>query len=236
MTKLKKQREQYALDRFLSCSNLDLKLNSIDDDRETPDFVLYCDNQTISLEHTGFINKRQKEVEQFRKRIIGKAKSIFETTYNTKLSVGFNFSNIEMNTKIKSEDFFVQMLADMVSEIYVLNKERDFYVSTKINKRENKYIRNISVNNDRRIYPWEITGAYLVEPADLQVLQSIIDEKSELIKKYNVEVDEKWLLIEAGMGNKSSGYSFEHKKGLLKRQDFERVFFFDSGVKEYLEL
>lgn len=195
------------------------------------------EDKSVSVEHTRFMNSQQKKIEEFRNDIIKKAQKQFHEKYGDVLSVQFNFSNNPIVTsKKKGKSYYSSMLLDLVLSIYEKNKGRDFVISTKLNGIENKYINRISLNNTRYIFPWETMGAFLVEYADLDLVQSIIDNKSTMIPKYSFETQEKWLLIEAGVGYKSSGYRFEHITDQLDKKNFDKIYFLDYNPSEIIEI
>ena len=136
-----------------------------------------------------------------------------------------------------SKQYYVDMLFDMVNKIYQANKTRHFQVSTARLKRENKYIDSLTVQSDTTWSNWQSSGAFLVKPADYEQVQKHIDKKSDLVPTYPIDIDEKWLVIIAGIGNRSSGFRFDLLDGsMLSRKRFDRVFFFDNRSEEIVEL
>ncbi|MEM6734563.1 MAG: hypothetical protein AAF620_00715 [Bacteroidota bacterium] len=236
MTRIKQKHvERYVLGNFLE--NIDLQIPIIGiDNFESPDFVLKCPNRKISVEHTRYIHPKHKQIEEFRKKIIDTAKEKFESIHSQPLRVFFHYSRRIMDTKINPKSYYVDLLVQMVENIYLSNKDRNFVVSTKRNKRENIYIDRVSISNDIDRNLWQWIGAHLVEFADLDKLQKIINAKSMLTGKYQIETDEKWLLIEASKGFKSSSYRFDHIiRGELQKGEFDRVFLFDCGPGDIFE-
>ncbi len=85
--------EREVLDRFLSSLEEELYIVRIDDERETPDFILYGANRNISIEHIRYVHERHKGIEEFRKRLISMAKLKLETLYMNEECIHFIFSN-----------------------------------------------------------------------------------------------------------------------------------------------
>ncbi len=224
--------ERYVLDEFLRIAKLEIPIIGIDE-LETPDFILKCPNKKISVEHTKFLDSKQRKIEEFRKEVIDDAKRKFEKCHSENLNVYFHYTRKEMNIKHQPKSYFVDLLFNIVHDIYIMNKDREFYVSTKKSHIENQYFDRISVSNDTHSNSWQWIGGHLVEFAEIGELQKIIDKKAKLISDYQDSVDEKWLLIEAGKGYKSSSYRFNQivKDNIIKN-GFDKIFLFDSGTKE----
>ncbi|MCB0446256.1 MAG: hypothetical protein KDD03_01855 [Gelidibacter sp.] len=233
-----KRLERLSLERLLYNDKIRLYPQIQDLENDPPDFILMFDDKIVSVEHTSFMNKHQKKIEEFRKEIIKEAQKQFEDIYGKVLSVQFNFSNVPIKTtKNKGRNYYVSMLFNLVLDIYEKNMDRSFTVSTKFNGVENEYINRVYLTNTRDIFPWETMGAFMVQPADLDIVQNIIDSKSSMIPKYCIEdTDERWLLIEAGIGYKSSGYSFEHIADQLNKRGFDKIYFLDYNPDNILEI
>ncbi|WP_299111416.1 hypothetical protein [uncultured Winogradskyella sp.] len=238
MTRIKQKVSEYnALIRFLNMISETPKIQGINEGEDPPDYVVTFKHKVVSIEHTRFMNKSQKQIEEFRKSIIIDAQNEFEKIYGKTLSVQFNFSNEPMRTtKDKPKSYYTKILLDLVLEIYEINKERNFSISTKLNSIENKFINSITISNQREIFPWETCGAFLVQKADFKVLQNIIYKKSEDVKKYKTRCDENWLLIEAGIGNKSTGYYFDDISDELQKENFDKIFLMDYRAEQFLEV
>lgn len=237
MTRIKqKLAERYVLTAFLEKVDLKIPIIGIDE-IESPDFILKCPGKKIAVEHTRFIHPKNKQIEQFRKIVIDKAKELFEDKYSQPLRVFFSYSRRTMDIKENSESHYVNLLFKTVEEIFLNNKDRNFLISTKKNQKENLYFDRISVSNDLDRNLWQWIGAHLVEFAELGKLQDIINRKSNLIPNYQIETDERWLLIEGGKGYKSSSYRFDHlAEGQISKNSFNRIFLFDVGSEELFEI
>lgn len=230
----KKQRERYVIEKFFSHESLGLLVRNIAN-REKPDFQVNLFRDKISVELTQLINTKQKQVESFRKRIIKKAENKFLVDFATSFRVWITFSNYPMNTREHDETYFVDLIYNLVRDIYLCNQGRDFTVRTNRSKVENKYIDCIHITTE--ISPaWESSGAYIVEYADIEWIQAVIAKKSKLISQYMDTYDQNWLVMEASIGNKSSGYRFEHLSGKLDRERFDRVFIFESFPNNLIEI
>lgn len=235
--KAQKRIEWASLERFLYNPKSLLLPSNIEDGHDPPDFVLTFPDKKVSVEHTQFMNSEQKRIEEFRKSIIDLAREKFEEKYGKVLSVQFNFTDKPIKTsKEKDKMFNADILLDLVLSIYEKNRDREFYISTKFNRKENEYIRHIYLNNQREIFPWETVGAFFVQYADLEILQKMINKKSSIISSYKMSVDEKWLLIEAGIGHKSSGYQFKNITNQLDKKLFDKIVFLDYRANEFVEI
>jgi hypothetical protein len=232
-----KKIEKREVIEFISNPKLELIVTSVKDS-ETPDFIIeILDNSKISIEHTRFINAKNKQIEVFRKWIIDEAKALFEKEFNVALDVYIHFSRYPMNVSDYPKKFYINLLYNLIKDVYLSNHTRDFYISTNRLKKENKYIDSISVSNNATQNRWQSIGGFLVDYADLNEVQCLIDHKSSLISNYHQDVDEKWLLVIFGIGNKSSGYRFEHiSLENLSKNGFDRLFFYDSRARDYIEL
>ncbi|MGJ8665172.1 MAG: hypothetical protein ACSHW7_02300 [Patiriisocius sp.] len=203
--------------------------------REKPEFRVDLIDKKVSIELTQLINSRQKKIEAFRKKIIKDAEQKFISKFGSSFRVWVTFSNYQMNTKEHDLAYFVDLIFNTVSNIYTSNKGREFTVKTKRNSRENKYIDSIHVTT--QISPaWESAGEFLVDYVDIEWIQSIITRKASLITDYDAFFDENWLVMKAGIGNKSSGYRFDHIAEKLKKEKFDRVFIFESFPNELMEI
>jgi hypothetical protein len=62
----------------------------IDDTCETPDFILCTTDWNISIEHTRFVHERRWELQEFRRRLISKAKLKFKSIFEDKVCIHFS--------------------------------------------------------------------------------------------------------------------------------------------------
>lgn len=237
MTRIKQKKiERYILDEFLKYTMIKTTIVDIDE-METLDFILTCPNKKISVEHTKYLNSKLKKIEEFRKEVLNGAENKFKKNNNEALNVYFHYTQQKMDVKTYSKSYFVDLLHDTVYDIYAVNKDRKFYVSTKRNKIENEYFNKISVSNDTDNSLWQWIGAHRVEFADIKEIQKIIDRKSKLVNAYENLVDEKWLLIEAGKGHKSSSFRFDQLvRKSISIKCFDKVYLFDSTSREFFLL
>ena len=187
-------------------------------------------------EHTRYIDEGHKKIERYRQQIIDSARKRFEEEIGVNIQVSFRYSRNPMDRE-HPKQFYIDMLFDMVNDIYQANKTRNFRVTTHRLKVENKYIDSLTVQSDTTWSNWQSSGAFLVKPANFEEVQRYIDKKSALVPTYPIDIDKKWLVIIAGIGHRSSGFRFDLLDGtLLSRKQFDRVFFFDNRSEEIVEL
>lgn len=227
--------ELRQIEKFISSEKHELYFTNLEA-FETPDFIAKTLDKKIAIEHTRYIDGNQKKVETFRKQIIDEARDKFKQEIGVDLQVSFGYSNNPMD-KEHSKQYYIDMLFNMVNEIYQVNKNRKFRVSTLRTKIENKYIDRIAVDSETTWNNWQSSGAYLVKPADYKAVQKYIDKKSSLVTSYPEGIDEKWLVIIAGIGYRSSGFRFDLLDNTtLSRKQFDKVFFFDDRTEEIIQL
>lgn len=217
--------EKRQIENFLLCNHTGLKFINLEAD-ETPDFIATTVDRLIGIEHTRFIDSNNRKIEQHRQDVLNKARERFEREVGVDLECWFRYSDIPMG-KENTKQFYIDLLFELVNEIYQTNKARSFRVSTKRYEVENDYFDSISVSSDTSWSNWQSVGAFLVRPVNYYEVQEYIDRKSLLINQYPNEIQEKWLVIVAGLGNRSSGFRFDLlDKGNLSRKQFDKVFFF----------
>ena len=227
--------ERSQIERFISNKDHGIHFTSLSEN-ETPDFIAKTLEKKIAIEHTRYIDGEHKKIEHYRQQIIDGARKRFEDEIGVNIQVSFSYSRNPMD-KEYSKQYDVDLLFDMVNKIYQANKTRNFRVSTARMKIENKYIDSLTVQSDTTWSNWQSSGAFFVKPADYEQVQKHIDKKSDLVPTYPIDIDEKWLVIIAGIGNRSSGFRFDLLDGsILSRKRFDRVFFFDNRSEEIVEL
>ncbi|WP_373056370.1 hypothetical protein [Zunongwangia sp. H14] len=227
--------ERRQIEKFISNKSHGIDFILLEE-YETPDFIAKTLDTKISIEHTRYIDEKNKMIERYRQQIIDAARERFEREVGVNLQVSFRYSHNPMDKEHKKQ-FYIDMLFDMVNKIYQVNKEYKFRVSTSKMKVENKYIDSLTVQSETTWSNWQSTGAFLVKPADYKQVQKYIDKKSALICNYPIDIDEKWLVIIAGIGYRSSGFRFDLLDcSNLSRKKFNRVFFFDERTEKIIEL
>lgn len=227
--------ELRQIEKFISSEKHGLYFTNLEA-FETPDFIAKTLDKRIAIEHTRYIDGYLKKVETFRKQVIDAAGNKFKQEVGADLEVWIRYSNNKMG-KDNPKHYYVDMMFNMVNDIYQVNKGRKFRVSTHKAKVENKYIDSLTVNSETTWNNWQSVGAYLVKPADYKVVQEYIDKKSSLVTSYPQDIDERWLVIIAGIGHRSSGFRFDLLDNTtLSQRQFDKVFFFDDRTEEIIQL
>ena len=236
MTRIRaKEIEQLQIERFISNVKHGIIFQTLEAS-ETPDFTAETTDKIISIEHTRFINNQSKMIEVYRQSIIDAARLKFEDKYDVELQCMFRYSDAVMD-KQYSKKHYIDLFFNLVETIYLANKERDFRVSTKHCKLENEFVDSINVSSDTTWSNWQSVGAYLVKPIDYKDVQRVINHKASLITQYPNNIDEKWLVIIAGLGHRSSGYRFDLlDRSSIDKNGFDRIYFFDDRSEDTIEI
>ncbi|GER60098.1 hypothetical protein ULMA_22060 [Patiriisocius marinus] len=236
MTRIRaKEIEQLQIERFISNVKHGIIFQTLEAS-ETPDFTAETTDKIISIEHTRFINNQSKMIEVYRQSIIDAARLKFEDKYDVELQCMFRYSDAVMD-KRHSKNHYIDLFFSLVETIYLANKGRDFRVSTKHCKLENEFVDSINVSSDTTWSNWQSVGAYLVKPIDYKDVQLVINHKASLITQYPNNIDEKWLVIIAGLGHRSSGYRFDLlDRSSIDKNGFDRIYFFDDRSEDTIEI
>ncbi|CAL2104157.1 conserved protein of unknown function [Tenacibaculum sp. 190130A14a] len=232
----KKEIERHQLIKFISNSELKLRVSNIID-FETPDFILDIDGLKVSLEHTRLINPKLKQLESYREKIINNALKLFREKYDDELYVLMTFNNIKLKSGLKAEMEYSIEVFKLVETIYLNNKNFEFDISSKfLDSKVSNLIDSFSISNTRKFENWQHFGAYLVERVNIEWLQTIISKKEKNIKKYPEEYDENWLLLVSDFGTKASTHDFEHSDFDKLESNFDRVYIYNYMPDAYMRI
>ena len=220
----KKDLERRLLESFISNESLGLRVKSIEDS-ETPDFIIDEMTRIISIELTRLIHPKLIQIEAFHEKIVEAARLIFRERHNTNLRVLVNFCNTPIKCKASEFDSYVEQLCSLVETAYVNNKDFDFRLSSR-RRPVNHFIDSISISNDLYFENWQPFGAYRVDDVDTNWLKQRIKSKEDCISKYQRAFDEKWLLLVANFGHKSSTHGFDSLGASTFESSFDRIYLY----------
>lgn len=225
----KKISERHLLTKFISNPELNLRVTSIIDS-ETPDFIVKTTEKRISIELTSLINPDLRQVEAYRNKIIKQAENRFKERYNEDLYMLVTFDNIALNGGKESEHYYASELFNSIEQLYLTNRNFEFDITLKKDKRISDFIRHLHVTNRLGFNNWQHFGAHRVDWVKMEWLTKRIRTKEKNISKYKETFDENWLLLISNFGTKSSAHRFDFLDFKTIETEFEKIF-----VYKYME-
>jgi len=231
----KKVSERHLLTKFISSPGLDLKVTSITDS-EAPDFIIETVDKKISIELTGLINPDLRQVEAYRDKIIKQAESKFREKYNEDLYTLVTFENVDLNSGKNEEAKYADKLFTAIETLFLANKDFEFDITLKDDKRINEFISRLHINNRLGFNNWQHFGAYLVDFVKMEWLTERIIEKEKNLKKYKDNFDENWLLLSSNFGTKSSASRFDFLDFKEIKTDFDKIFVYKYMPNETITI
>lgn len=200
----KKDKEYNILRKFISHETHGLRIVNIEHS-ETPDFILHELNKTISVELTELRHQKLKQQESFQIKIVEAAWSKFREKYNANIQVLVNFSHVPIKANANEVKLYIKELHDLVERIWLNNRDYEFRLTNMGRSRKrNHWIDSISVNNVLDIEYWQPFGAFKVDRIDPSWIKKVIEGKEAMLDKYQKTFTERWLLMVANFGDKSS--------------------------------
>jgi hypothetical protein len=166
-------------------------------------------------------------VESLQDKIVNLAFEKFKEKYTARLTVYVNFLKGPLDAKNGGITRYVNELHDLVEQIYIVNKDYSFRVTTRGRKRPvNKFIDSITVFNEYNAENWQPFGAFKVNQIDPEWIQANIDQKERNLSKYAAAYQENWLLLVSNFGHKSSthDYYFLQQRGI--QTAFDQVYIY----------
>ncbi len=203
----KKTLETNILKRFLLHQKISVEPIPILPENEPPDFIIKLNSQKISIELTRLIRPRVSEIEAFSNRIIQLAHAKFKEKYNVSLMVSVNFTSAPLNGRGNKINTYVNRLYDLVEDTYLVNVNREFHYVSK-SKPVNDFVNSIVISNKPDINDWQLYGAFKADSPDIEWISKVIQRKESKIEKYREDFDEKWLVLVANFGYRSSTFDF----------------------------
>jgi hypothetical protein len=222
----KKDVEYNILRRFISHETHGLRIKDIEPS-ETPDFILHELHKTISVELTELRHQKLKQKESFQEKIVEAAWSKFRKKYNANIQVLVNFSDVPIKASANEVQRYVDELHDLVERIWLNNRDYEFRLTNMGRSRKrDHWIDSISVNNVVDLEYWQPFGAFKVGRADPSWIKKVIEGKEAKLANYQKSFDERWLLMVANFGDRSSTHDiFFLETGDLQTK-FDRVYLY----------
>lgn len=229
---LKKENEVYHLKYFLNCLKKEEKTAEIVKN-EPPDFIIKTKTGNISIEHSVLYNKSLKENEAVLSKIVKTAKSKFNRICSTKLYVLVTF-NDNIKKIGKNKILIIEKVFNIVESIYIDNKHSEFNINYSLS--EDPFIDDIYVTNKLEIDHWQPFGAYSTRVIDTNFLNEKITNKNFKIKHYKQIFKEKWLLLVANIGTKSSAYNFDQYQLNCCINEFDKIYIYMLREDEIISI
>lgn len=220
-----KKIEQFHTEQFLT--NLGIKPDGLLPlKNDPPDFSLQIDNRFISIEHTRLINPKMKEKEEYKDKIIKEAQKRFENKHNEKIYALITFQQVDLEGKHRFEEYVLGVL-DVIEQIYLNNKNFEFFISSKLNSfGVSDLIESITINNKDNFSHWQHFNSFLVPEVDINHFQNLISKKEKRIDAYSNQFDENWLLIVGELGTEASTYTFHQMNFSEIHSKFDKIYLY----------
>jgi hypothetical protein len=232
----KKDMEYNILRKFISHEAHGLRIRNIEHS-ETPDFILHELQKTISIELTELRHQKLKQQESFQKKIVEAAWHKFREKYNANIQVLINFSHVPIKANASEVQQYVNELHNLVERIWLNNRDYEFRLTNMGRSRKrNHWIDSISVNNVLDIEYWQPFGAFRVDRVDPLWIKKVIEGKEAKPDKYQKTFDERWLLMAANFGDKSSTHDVFFLDMADLRSKFDRVYIYKYMDDTYRRL
>jgi len=231
----KKEREMILLRDFISNESLGLRVKRIDEN-ETPDFVIQELTKAISVELTQLIHPGLMEREMFIEKLVDRAHKLFKEKYKAHLYVLITFSDIPINSTANGVSKLAEEVFRMVEEIYLPNRKHEFHISANYFDSDDDWVERITISNNLEFEHWQPFGSFRVNEIDTNWVKKVINQKEQLIDKYNTLVDEKWLLLVSNFGFRSDTHSFHYLKQEKFQSRFDKIYLFKYREKEIYQL
>lgn len=236
-----KNEEHFYLDRFRTASGL-LSIARVEP-YEAPDFIVRTPSGIIGLEVTKYYiptpanGRPRQEQESLRSKVLENAKALHAASINEPIRVSVFFNEHSPIRKTQISDF-ASRLATLVSNYRPLPWERI----------EVKWENGLSTLPELAAltisgYPGDMKSEWVALDANFlpnvtsEEIQSIVDGKTNRIRRYPKEVASKWLLIVLdGFAMSSTAKITPELIARPFKGRFDRLFLFENFGSRYHEL
>lgn len=228
----KKGIERFHLDKFLLLKNIEIDTII---EGESPDFILKLKDQTISIEHTRFIQPKSKQIEEFKEKIVSLAKQEFKKLYQVELTVWVTFHNFDFKFQKGYLESYAKEVFQIVEESYLTDTDYDFHHYPE-NKKYSRLVSSVDILKNLDQDHWQSFGCFIVPPVDEKSFIQLIRQKEKILDNYKSNYSENWLLIVADLGHESSTFCYSNFITKKLTSDFDRIYLFGYMPNSFLRL
>jgi hypothetical protein len=237
----KDKKELFHFTLFKECCK-DLPSNGQIEHSDNPDFLYKHSKGTLGIEHTQLFKETtnpRKEyspqaIEIFKQDIVNYAQKCCEIDApNLYVRVWFNFNlTVPKNRRLQVEKIGLS-LAEVIKKWHRENPS-EFHAFLKLPQIPSTFL-SISITRVKTLYKWILNEAAHQENFPIEKIQSRIDEKNLLYKKYREKCGECWLLIVVNIFKNSQSFEMPDQIDHKFNSKFERIYYMDSSHRKDLK-
>ncbi len=232
----KKRTERHILEKFISNARLELRITSVDNGGEPPDFIITTfEKKRVSVELTSLINPELKEEEEFQSAIVNRAWEFFKEKYKVALEVHVTFAGNRIVCKRSEIDMYAKQVFEVVERAYIPMQHFGFRASSRHTLNLGRNIDSLYISNQDNFDNWQTFGTYIVEKINFNWIKEKVAEKEKALERYCGQAEEKWLVLVSTFGTKSSAYHFDYLNFTELHTKFDKVYaykYFEDKVIE----